>query len=183
MAFDSNRVDKRSFDDEFLRLLLKNHYKIYAYILSLTQNTSDADDIMQDVSTILWKKFDKFEPGSNFTAWAVQTARYKIYQYFQRKQKEHLLFSDRLLKDLEKSMTTKLEDADRRIEALKICLKKLSEREKKFIHLRYEKGMAAKNISMMMNSSVDAIYKVFSRAYNSLQLCIHKLLAQGGIGS
>ena len=182
MALDINIQDKQSFDDRFLRLLLKNHYKIYAYILAFTHNTNDADDVMQDVSTILWKKFHEFEAGTKFTAWAVKTARYKIFQFYKNKQKEELFFSDHLLENLDKSMTTKLEDADRRVEALKECLKKLSEREKRLIHLRYEEGKAVKKISSTMNSSIDAIYKVFSRAYNALQICIYKMLAQEGIG-
>jgi RNA polymerase sigma-70 factor (ECF subfamily) len=92
MALDINIQDKQSFDDRFLRLLLKNHYKIYAYILAFTHNTNDADDVMQDVSTILWKKFNKFKAGTNFTAWAVKVARYKVLQFYQNKEKEEFFF-------------------------------------------------------------------------------------------
>ena len=48
--------------DEFLRLYSSHHRLLYRYVLTLLGRPSDADDVMQNASVILWKKFDyKFE--------------------------------------------------------------------------------------------------------------------------
>lgn len=61
--------DKTLQDDRFLRLLLKSQSSIYAFILVLVHDQNDADDIMQETVTLMWRKFSTFEPGTNFTAW------------------------------------------------------------------------------------------------------------------
>jgi RNA polymerase sigma-70 factor, ECF subfamily len=60
--------DKRTFD--FLKLVLQHQHEIYAYILMLVPHIHDADDLFQDGMTIMWKKFDQFQPGTKFAAWA-----------------------------------------------------------------------------------------------------------------
>ena len=60
-------------DDEtiqaFSRLLVANQRRIYGFILTLVHDRSAAEDILQDVSALLWQKYDKFEPGTDFAAW------------------------------------------------------------------------------------------------------------------
>ncbi|HRS72819.1 MAG TPA: hypothetical protein P5175_13345, partial [Anaerohalosphaeraceae bacterium] len=45
---------------EFVSLLTAQQTRIYAYILSLVPNFSDADDILQDTTKIMWERFDDF---------------------------------------------------------------------------------------------------------------------------
>ncbi len=40
-----------------------------AFAISLTRNSSAADDLVQDTIVKAWSNFDKFEPGSNLRAW------------------------------------------------------------------------------------------------------------------
>lgn len=39
--------------EQFLRLLMLNDKRIYAYILSFVPNVTDADDIMQESSAVM----------------------------------------------------------------------------------------------------------------------------------
>ena len=58
----------------FTALLLQNQKRIYGLILSLVPNGPDADDIMQEACSVMWKKFETFEEGTNFAAWALRIA-------------------------------------------------------------------------------------------------------------
>ena len=48
---------------EFIRLLMENERRIYAYILTLLGNGADAEDVLQETSIILWDKFAEFQPN------------------------------------------------------------------------------------------------------------------------
>jgi RNA polymerase sigma-70 factor (ECF subfamily) len=54
---------------EFIRLLTANQSRIYAYIVSLVPNFNDADDIMQETTTMMWERKEDFESGTDFVAW------------------------------------------------------------------------------------------------------------------
>ncbi len=74
-------IDQNRNTDNFLSLLLPNQKQILAYIMTYVPNRSDADDILQNTLSILWKKFDRYEPGSDFLAYAVTIAKYEILSY------------------------------------------------------------------------------------------------------
>ena len=46
--------------ERFLHLLTENQGRIYAHVLSLSPHRSDADDIMQDTITVMWRKFGDY---------------------------------------------------------------------------------------------------------------------------
>ncbi len=66
--------DKRTL--EFLRLFVQHQQEIYAYILTLVPHIHDADDLFQEGTAVMWKKFDQFESGTNFAAWGVKVMRF-----------------------------------------------------------------------------------------------------------
>ena len=39
------------------------------------------EDVFQAANLVLWRKFDQFEPGTNFFAWACQIIRYEVLKY------------------------------------------------------------------------------------------------------
>ena len=63
----SNRNEKSKI---CIELFSSNYNRIKSFIFSLVPNTSDADDVMQETSRIIWEKFEEFEVGTNFLAWA-----------------------------------------------------------------------------------------------------------------
>jgi DNA-directed RNA polymerase specialized sigma24 family protein len=63
---------------EFVRLWTLHGQRIYAYLLALSSNYADADEIYQEVGMTLWQKFDQYTPETNFHAWARQVALYKV---------------------------------------------------------------------------------------------------------
>ena len=45
---------------------------------ALVPNVFDADEVFQDTSITLWKKFDQYRPDLDFRAWACRIAYYKV---------------------------------------------------------------------------------------------------------
>src|ERR1700722_15763810 len=90
--------------DAFVRLYALSSRRIYAYILTLLPNWADAEDVFQDVSTVLWEKFGEFTPGTEFAAWAYRIAYFKAIKYRSRKSARARLFSDQALEAIAAEM-------------------------------------------------------------------------------
>ena len=89
-------VDK-DYKDSFFQLYLQSQRRLYAYILMLVPNSSDADDILQQTSSIMWQKFDTYDPDASFGAWAVSIAKYVIFDHYKKKRRSHVIFKDEML--------------------------------------------------------------------------------------
>ena len=73
-------------EEQFMRLFLQSERRILGFILSLVPNLSDAEDLMQETCSIMWSKIDQFEPGTDFTAWGISIARYRVLTYRRKTQ-------------------------------------------------------------------------------------------------
>ena len=166
------KTDKK--DNVFLELLLKYHKRIYNFILLLVPNYPDADDIMQETVSVMWSRFDEFEPNSNFAAWGMQIARYKIYNF--RKQNKRQQFSEESLKMIQQASCGVLDTKVEQNDALQRCLVKLPERDRKLITLRYMREMSFKRISEITGRSVNGLYHTVARIHRVLLHCIHRVM-------
>jgi len=168
--------DKRM---SFVNLLTANHNRIYAYIITMVPNDSDADDIMQETAAVMWQNYDRFEPGTNFVSWAVTIAKFQVLNYRKKeKSRSRLLLSDEAY-DLLISETQKIQDQKGdRMGALRECLKKLSEKERQFLKIRYSEGGTAKIVAQKVGLSIDAVYRQEARLLDILLACTRRILAQ-----
>src|SRR6185436_3701537 len=71
-------TNSESATEDFLRLLGQHERHLAAFVYSLVPRAADADDILQDVKVTMWREFAKFEPGTNFRAWARQIATHQV---------------------------------------------------------------------------------------------------------
>ena len=69
---DAHRPDPTG---EFLELYSHNYPRLQFYLTSLMPMADDAADVLQETSLVLWKRFDTYETGTNFFAWACKIAR------------------------------------------------------------------------------------------------------------
>jgi RNA polymerase sigma-70 factor, ECF subfamily len=65
----------------FLGLFLKAQRRIFAYIFTLLPNRTDAEDVLQEVSKLMWERFDEADPPGDFVAWGCRIAFYKVMEH------------------------------------------------------------------------------------------------------
>ena len=166
---------------EFIQLLVAGQSRIYAYIMTMVANRNDADDIMQETTSMMWQKFDTFETGTDIVAWGVAIARFRILE-FRRKKKinSKIHFSDRTFAELEKESQAGLHDIDDYISALRKCVQELPSRDKALVNLKYEQSLAVKDISMRVGKTVQNIYHHLSRIHTLLLSCVKKTIEARG---
>ena len=167
---DSNIFQDKSYD--FVRQLVQSQNKIYAFILTLVPNWTEADDILQDTVEILWRKYRESKDLENFTTLGIGIAKNLVYTYYRKKKKQECFLEQDALESIasySEEISTQSED---RVRILRKCLGKLSERDKELIRLRYEEGMKIKNVAEISNRSVAALYKALGRVHDAIMKCV-----------
>jgi RNA polymerase sigma-70 factor (ECF subfamily) len=166
-------------NEAFVRIFAANQRRIHAFISVLVPRAADADDIFQDVSLELWRKFDAFTIGTDFVAWANQFSRFLVLKHFARQRRlGRLVFDDRVLELLTKEAASATTQADDRLDALRHCLGHLPAKSKSLLSMRYESGLkTCREVAARMGRSTDAVYKALSRLHVALLECIEGRLA------
>lgn len=164
-------------EEEFFSLFLLNQKKIYAFILSLVPNCSDAEDLLQETALIMWRKFKDFNPGTSFSSWGVKIAYFNILNFRTKNRKSRVLFSDDLFKQFADASSKSIKTYDEKTTALQDCIQKLSERDRQLIKLRYEDAVSVKGIAEMADISAQRIYRALARITCMLAKCISRSLA------
>ncbi|TWU33249.1 sigma-70 family RNA polymerase sigma factor [Novipirellula artificiosorum] len=165
---------------QFSRLLVSNQRRIHGFILSLVHDRAAAADILQDVSMLLWEKFDRFEPGTDFAAWGMSIARLTILNWRRRQQRVPLPLDDELLVILADEATkVSCEYEDRRV-ALGHCIQTLSDENRDLLVARYAMDRPVSGIAQRLGRSRVAVYKRLTRIHGLLLDCINdRVQAEG----
>ncbi|MCG8512278.1 MAG: sigma-70 family RNA polymerase sigma factor, partial [Rhodospirillales bacterium] len=150
---------------EFIALFTRHHLRIQAYIRTQILNRTDAEDVMQDVSRVLWEKFDQFEQGTRFDRWAFQISRYHILKYFEKRRRDSLVFSEKLIAMIAEETEQVIEHLDDRRTALERCLGKLRNEDRDVIRMRYEEKITNSRIAERMGRSEGTISRRLNRIY------------------
>ena len=174
---DNHKTDFMKEKAPFVKLLTANYARIYAYIISLVPNDSDADDLMQETAAVMWENFNRFEPGTNFVSWAVTIAKFQILKYRKKHQRSRLFLSDKAYELLISETEKVQEESQDRIQALRGCLKKLSQKDQQFVRLRYYEGASARLVAQKTGQSIDAVYRYGARLNDLLLSCMRRVLA------
>lgn len=164
----------------FLRLFLENQRRLYAYVLTLVPHRADADDVLQDVSYVLWEKFDEHDPPADFTAWGCRIAYFKVLDHFKKRRRSRVRFSQEMLERLGETALEQAEtlQLDERRAALSSCLQKLSLKDRNLLNHRFADGATTESTATAVGRSVEAVYKALSRIRQMLYHCISRSLAQ-----
>jgi RNA polymerase sigma-70 factor, ECF subfamily len=171
-----NKFEQGDRYEVFLKLFRENEKGIFFYILSTIANRSIAEDIMQETMLVMWRKFPEFEPGTKFSAWGCQIARFLVLDYFRKKQSDVVRFDSDALEKIMHSLTG-TNDIDDRSEALDVCIKKLPGNMQELIRLRYGAGHTIKHVAEKVDKPVHSMYKRIAKIHFLLQGCIEKTIA------
>ncbi len=167
-------------NDDFMRQLNGAHRRLLAYLMSLLGNRHDAEDVLQRVSVTLWRRFDSFEPGSDFVAWACAVAYYEAKNFRRAAARSKLHFSDELLAILADERVADLAQTDVRVEALDHCLEKLDEPARTLVEAAYfEEGSVIK-LAEQLGRAPQTLYNKLNVIRRMLAACVTARLAEGG---
>ncbi|MEM7600416.1 MAG: sigma-70 family RNA polymerase sigma factor [Verrucomicrobiota bacterium] len=164
--------------EEFIELLTSAQSAVFGYIMSLCHDHARSQDILQETNMTLWRKAEDFEQGTNFTAWACRTAYFHVLNHRRKQSREQLVFDEDVLDFLAERQEERALDSQDRISALRGCLEKLPQDQRRLVDRRYEPGASVQAIAESDGKSEGAISQALYRIRAALQQCVEKQITK-----
>ena len=131
--------DSQDTEEHFVQLFAQNERQLRGFIRSMGLGWNEVDDVMQTVSLVMWRKWDTFDPDSNFLQWGRVIARFEVLKFRRTMARDRHVFSEEIMIQLAERACEVEErpNSSRYLEALESCLTKLPSHSRELIHLAY----------------------------------------------
>jgi RNA polymerase sigma-70 factor (ECF subfamily) len=161
----------------FVRLLLQHQNDLLRYILPLVGCLDDAQDVLQETATALWRKFDQYDLRQPFLPWAKRFARNEVLMHH-RKRRRYTFLTQELIDTLVERQSEQEQEAQRRRWALQKCLEQLPEADRLLIDQRYAPGATIQQLAAETGETANVLYKALARVRRQLLDCINQTLTR-----
>lgn len=177
----SNYSSEENCQPESFAALVANHQaRLLGYIRSLIGDLQIARDVLQETNMVLLRKENDFKPGTNFTAWALRVAYFEVLTWRRKMGRERLIFDDETVQRIAgQAEKLTLHDEQRR-DALRLCLKKLPERQREVVSQCYFDDGSVTEIAENFGLKANAISQLLFRAKRNLARCVRQTLDSPG---
>ncbi|MEK0446303.1 MAG: hypothetical protein RLZZ399_1624 [Verrucomicrobiota bacterium] len=165
-------------DERFVRLFAHSEPSLRLFLRSLLPRWEDTDEVLQETSLVLWRKFDTFTEGTDFLRWACMVARFEALKYRRGKARDRHVFDGDLIEKLADEAMEEVPTLDRERRALESCMEKLSERERRWIESVYGSSSTIREAADQAGRSPGSLYKALHRIRLGLLDCVDRSLAR-----
>ena len=165
-------------DEAFIREFTQAQRALYLYILPLTGNPMDADEVLQETNLVIWRKWSQFEPGSNFVAWGRAIARLEVFRFRRTHQSRLKFMEDDLLSQIAEKSERESDLVDIKRNAMADCLTRLRTKDRQLIQMRYSPNMNGDRVAEKLGRPANSVYQSLGRIRRTLLECIKRKLAE-----
>jgi len=171
-----NQTNSEDSYSTFVGLFTRHEGGLRAFVRTLLPTWGDTDEVMQEVSLVAWRKFDQFDPETDFMRWAATIARFEALNYRRSMARDRLVFDEDIVQLLARECEEEMADLEPRRRALESCLKKLPEHRRRLILRAHTPGQKMKPIAEEVGVTPNALYKTVERIRLTLFRCIEETL-------
>jgi len=162
----------------FLQLQMAHERALFSYLVAAVQDYQEAEDLLQEITLVLWKKFDHYRPSVSYAAWAFGVARTELACYFRDRGRRGNLLSLEVLQRIEKAWVEEEERLEGERRALAACVEKLSEDHRQLFSFRYDKGFSLETLARKLGQTASAINMKLVRIRKALLDCTGRALVK-----
>lgn len=163
-------------------LYLRNQAALKGLILGILPDLNRAEDVLQDVFFVITEKASDFELGTNFMAWAMRIAKYRILELHRADRAKGTSLSPDLVETLIQTYQPN-DQHDEMLDALHTCTECLSPSARQLLTLRYHGRLKPAQIAKDRGLAVETVYSVLSKTRSALRKCVEqKINPTGGEG-
>ena len=159
----------------FLALYTDHYPSLYAHALRHGVPTADADDLVQETAAVLWTKFDTFQDGSNFRAWAhaVMDLEIRKWRHARGRSDRVLHLSPEAEADLAGLEQVDADPTDLR-DRLRNCLSQLGAQARRLIDWHYGEALDFDALAVRCGSSAATLRVRLHRIRRALHRCLEQ---------
>lgn len=164
---------------EFMDLFVAEQALIYAFIRGMVPNTSDAEELFQQVAMTMWRKWDTFDPDVGaFRSWGLGIAKNHIRNFSRRQYRADRVqvFAPDVMDRISACWQDfKFEqDWQERDAALRECVSKLNTEDRHRLENHYYGGVKAQQAADDEGISLRTFYRKIDKIRRQLLDCIMK---------
>lgn len=177
--------DAPDIEETFVQLMVSHQTALHAFVLALLPGHPEADDVVQDVNTALWKKRGEFSVGTNFKAWMFSVARFKVLSLWrdQKRKKVWSMPDETLNLLMDDAVDVCFEAEDDRHVALRQCIRELRPQDQGLILRRYFDGRSMKQVAREVGRKADNLKGSLHRIRLSLRACVKRKTRRWGVST
>lgn len=151
---------------------------VSAYINSMVPDLHEAQDILQEVSVVLFRKLDTYDDERPFLNWAMGVARREVLSLRRHHARHPMLYSERISDLVAETCERMAPELELRKKALKHCLGllKLKGRSREAFSLHYHSSMKPRDVAEHLNMTAGAVRVMLCRIRETLRKCVQKQL-------
>ena len=165
--------------DTAVRLLISGQSGLLGYIYSIVRDWAVTDDIFQEVSILVLRKCGAIRDAEHFGGWVRSAARREAMTVLRRRNRGLRLLGDAVLDLLDSAWDEEqMKLPSGQLESLRACMKKLTERARRILHLRHVEGIKGEALAEVLQQPPNTIYVALSRIHQRLAKCIEQQIAE-----
>lgn len=158
--------------EAFVKLFARHEAELRRFVGSFLPSWGDVDEVVQRAAIAIWRKFDQFDPDTNFMKWACVVTRFEALAYRRKMARDRLVFRDDVLDLMAEEAGEEFDGRKAQHEALESCLLAMPEKQRKFVMLAYTPGVNVKELAEEAGSTAAAFYMRLKRIRRQIMKCV-----------
>ena len=168
---------EQSIQHRFLRTYTAHEPALRAFVRRMVPARADADDIMQEISVVLWEKFATFS-GSDFRPWAFGVARFEILAWLRDRARDRLVLDEEVVLQLTEEAAGEEPQLDQQRRALEDCMAKVPGEHCELLMQAYHSEARIQQVAQASGRTVPGFYQWLHRMRRGLLDCIRRAVAR-----
>ena len=168
--------------DQFVERFVRTQDRIYACVATLLPNRTDAEEVFQQTSLVLWKKWQQFDLSRDFLAWACGVAHHEVRNFLRKhRDRGRVFLSEDVLAEVAQVRLGLNDVLEARRQALLRCLDRLDQGQRRLLERCYAGQDSIKTIAEGLGRPPNGVYMVLKRLRRALFDCVNRTLAAEGL--
>ena len=164
--------------EQFIERFVRVQSQVYGYIVTLLPARTDADDLFQQTSLVLWQKRLQYDPSREFLSWACGIAHNLVRNHLRRHRREKVYLSDGVLEKLSEARHAATQRIEQKLRHLTDCLGRLPAEQRELLELCYLGTEPIKTIAGNRRIEPSALYKRLDRIRWTLMECMDEFAGE-----
>jgi RNA polymerase sigma-70 factor, ECF subfamily len=163
--------------EEFVHLLADCQSRVRATVYALIQNMHDVEEVYQQACLVMWRKFDTYQPGTQFVKWACSIAYLEVKKFLSQNHRSTRFSREFLAGFVAWETALPVETGNLSTQALYACMERLNASDRRVLQLRYWENRPVVDIAAELGRSPQSVSNTLGRIRAQLLECVKQVRA------
>jgi RNA polymerase sigma-70 factor (ECF subfamily) len=158
----------------FMRLWTAAQPAVANYVHAVLRDRTVAEDVLQETSMVLFRRFVEYDANLPFVAWALGVAKNQILGLHRDQARSRVIFNEELLARFTATWADLSPRMSDRGLALQDCLERLPAHARRLVRMRYFDDLPSEQIAQQHGGTGAAVRVALQRIRQQLRECVEQ---------